>query len=133
MNIFFLICISPGLLARREVAFCNMGMSKTQNRLQVIDYIDTPLDFAPIHITYRLPKSDSDLDLTLFDIVQPEFFLLTLGPLLSLAVLGIVVHILTRSCTETIFNFTKEGVRYFTFALFSLIDILQISYLNATN
>ncbi|XP_059167472.1 glutamate receptor-like [Physella acuta] len=87
-----------GQLARREAALSTMPLSRTESRRQKIDYILTPIAVEEIVIIYRLPVAKEHLDLTYLDILQPEFWLYLIGPMLVVGVIGVVIHVLTSSC-----------------------------------
>ncbi|KAK6963807.1 ionotropic receptor [Biomphalaria glabrata] len=87
-----------GQLARREAALTTLPLSITETRRTKIEYILTPTVVENINIIYRIPTQKDHLDLTYLDIIQPEFFLYLIGPIIVVGVIGAVIHVLTNSC-----------------------------------
>ncbi|KAI8775596.1 glutamate receptor ionotropic, kainate 3 [Biomphalaria glabrata] len=87
-----------GLLARREAALTTLPFSITESRRTKVDYVYTPIIVENVNIIYRLPSEKDQLDLTYLDVVQVEFFLYLIGPMIAVGIIGAAIHVLTNSC-----------------------------------
>ncbi|XP_059172133.1 glutamate receptor ionotropic, kainate 3-like [Physella acuta] len=111
-----------GQLARREAALSTMPLSRTDIRSRQIDFIMIPIAVEDVTIIYRsgwqrrlLPIEDAYVDVTYLDIIQPEFCLYLIGPLLFVGALGAVIHVLTSSCHSSApGEFTKQKMKSLT-------------------
>nr|KAI8747295.1 glutamate receptor ionotropic; kainate 3-like [Biomphalaria glabrata] len=87
-----------GLLARREAALTTLPFSITESRRTKVDYVYTPIIVENVNIIYRLPSEKDQLDLTYLDVIQAEFFLYLIGPMIAVGIIGAAIHVLTNSC-----------------------------------
>nr|KAI8763679.1 putative glutamate receptor [Biomphalaria glabrata] len=89
-----------GHLTRREAAFTIIPLTMTLDRLKVIDFVSVCPVSEYTKVIYRLPEPGSTIDLSYVNIIQSDLVLIFLtGPLLTMALIGAFLHVMSRSCT----------------------------------